>query len=83
MTTKFRQHAKGRFPNFRPYRTECGLEISDVMARLPNGHPKESSIRRLDSGQAIRLVNVHRIFDVINTAKGGILDRRTEIEIIT
>ena len=68
-----------RFPNLQKHRTELGWEVSDLVAKMPDGRPKEASIRRLEKGRGIRASSVHRVFDVVNRSLGGKLDRTQEI----
>ena len=42
-----------------------------------------SSLYRLEDGFGIRLVNVRKVFDVINREHGGKLDFSTEVEEIS
>ena len=61
--------SKAKFPNLKKYRTQLGLEISDIVAAMPNDRPAESSVRCLDNGYTIRAVNANKVCNFINSNK--------------
>ena len=58
----------GIFPRCRELRNKAGLELTTLASRLGSEGPKERSIRRLESGYAIRLAGAYRVGHMINTA---------------
>jgi hypothetical protein len=72
---------KARFPRLREIRTEM-LEwrVTDIFARLPDYRPSLASIYRLEQGQAIRVADARRIFNVINAALDHKLDPSQELQ---
>lgn len=79
---KTRVHRMARFPRLRAIREEqLGWEVADIVRRIPDGRPSGSTIHRLDSGEAIRVTNARRVFDVINAALNNSLDARKELKV--
>ena len=73
---------KARFPRLREIREEVlGWEVAELVKRLPNHRPSSSSIYRLEQGEAIRITNARRVFDVVNTALNTTLDPRKELKV--
>lgn len=73
---------KAKFPRLRQIREEeLGWDVTDILTKLPGNRPSMASIYRLEQGQAIRVANVRRVFDVVNAALGNRLDPRKEIVI--
>jgi len=80
---KVRQHRMAQFPRLREIREQrLGWEVADIVRRLPDGKPSASTIHRLDSGEAIRVTNARRVFDVINAALNNNLDARKELKMV-
>jgi hypothetical protein len=76
-----RQH-KARFPRLRAIREEMlGWEVAELIKRLPNHRPSSSSICRLEQGDAIRVTNARRVFDVVNAALNNTLDPKKELKV--
>jgi len=75
-----RRHRMARFPGLRQIRErQLGWEVTDLVAKLPNGRPSISSIYRLEQGYAIRLASARRVFDAVNDAVGSTLDATKEL----
>jgi len=69
-----------KFPRLRQIREEMlQWEVTDLAARLPSGKPSISSIYRLEQGLPIRLVNVQRVFNLVNKELNNVLDATSEI----
>ncbi|MCC8977588.1 hypothetical protein [Bradyrhizobium acaciae] len=56
---------KATFKRLRQIREDLGLEVADIAAKL-GGKPSIASIYRLEQGQAIRVAQARRVFDVVN-----------------
>lgn len=76
-----RPQGKARFPRLRQIRMELGWDVTEIVARLPGHRPSAASIYRLEQGQAIRVANARRVFNVVNAALGNTLDPRKELEV--
>ena len=61
------------------HRLKAALEISDLVTAL-GGRPGERSLRRLESGEAIRMTSVNKVFNVLNEKLGGSLVADVEIK---
>lgn len=71
-----------RFPRLRQIRQELlGWEIVELLSRLPAGKPSIASIYRLEQGQAIRMTNARRVFNVVNAALNNTLDPAKELKV--
>lgn len=74
------RHHMAKFPRLREIRENLlHWEITDLASRLPHGKPSISSLYRLEQGYEIRLVNVQRVFQIVNDALDKTLDPTTEI----
>src|SRR4051794_40937338 len=71
-----------RIPRLREIRARVGWEVMDLVLKLPGNRPSTASIYRLEQGQAVRVSNARRVFDVLNDALGGKLDPEKEIELV-
>ena len=76
-----RKQSLAGYKNLNLHRTELGWSIPELRAKT-DGPPSERSVRRLESGYAIRAESAHKLFNVINAAKGGTLARSVEIELV-
>lgn len=73
---------KARFPRLREIREEMlGWEVAELVKRLPAYRPSASSIYRLEQGEAIRVTNARRVFDVVNAALNNTLDPKKELKV--
>lgn len=72
-----------RFPRLKDIRErQLGWDVMDIVVRLPGNRPSIASIYRIEQGQALRVANVRRVFDVINEAVGNGLDPEKEIILV-
>jgi transcriptional regulator with XRE-family HTH domain len=74
-----RRIRKASFPRMRQIREALGWEIIDIVRRLPTDKPSAATLYRLEHGQAIRVANARRVFDVLNAALKGKLDPDREL----
>lgn len=73
---------KATFPRLRQIREELlGWDVTDILTRLPGNRPSIASIYRLEQGEAIRVTNARRVFDVLNVALNNTLDPSKELKV--
>ena len=58
-----------------------GWDVADILSRLPGNRPSIASIYRLEQGEAIRVTNARRVFDVVNQGLNGALDPSKELKV--
>jgi hypothetical protein len=72
---------KATFLRLRQIREEMlGWDIADIVSRLPGHRPSSATIYRLEQGEAIRVTNARRVFDVVNAALNNKLNPRKELK---
>ena len=81
-STPRKRSPMARFPRLQQIReAELGWNVTDIFIRLPGNRPSLPSIYRLERGEAIRMSNARRIFDVVNKALNYTLDPNKELEV--
>ena len=71
-----------RFARLKEIRErELGWDVVDLVSRLGK-KPSAASIYRLEAGEALRVPNVRRIFDLVNRELGGRLSFEQEVELV-
>ena len=83
MVKKKRKNGRQRvgcYRNCQEHRITAGLEISDLVAILGQGGPKERTLRRLEQGGSIRLASAYKVFHALNNRLGTKFEANEEIE---
>jgi len=73
-----RKQRMGTFPRLEELRTQLGLSPSELLAKISYA-VSDRSLRRLESGKAIRLTSVNKLFHAVNNEMNQELVHKEEV----